>query len=242
MTALPLVAALIWTVALIVDNEPFGTAGALLIGVGLLSLSTVAVVGMTVTRARWSHRLGIGTAGLGLIAALLRPIDPVWVAGLIGSSAAGAAMFLPGVTTRMRKLESAGGPPPAAVAVPLLLLAVPVALGAVPGRSEAWAILTIGLSAPLFAFAFSRVIVGGLLGVRLIWPGLALALSPLLATPAAITSAVLAFGVAATAWRPEVKASFHPPRERGTSYPIPPELVPGDILDAADIDEKGRRR
>jgi hypothetical protein len=48
--------------------------------------------------------------------------------------------------------------------------------------------------------------------------------------------------VLAMAWHPEVKVAFHPPRETGRVFPIPPELAPKEILDAADLDERGRPR
>jgi hypothetical protein len=34
--------------------------------------------------------------------------------------------------------------------------------------------------------------------------------------------------------------AFYPPRETGKAYPIPPELAPKEVLDAAEIDERGR--
>ena len=242
MSFLPLAAAIAWTVALIADGEPLGAAGSLLTGVGLLALATVAVVGMTITGGRWAHRLGVLSVAAGLVVAAIRPVDGFWFAGLAASAAAGAALFMPQVTGRIRRLPAAAGPPQAAVVLPLVLLSVPFVLGVMAGTSDTWALLTVGLSAPVFAFAFSRVLPGGLVGLRIVWPLLALALSPLLSLPASVVTAITALLVAVVAWRPEVKAAFHPPREAGSTYPIPPELVPGEILDAADIDDRGRRR
>jgi hypothetical protein len=39
-----------------------------------------------------------------------------------------------------------------------------------------------------------------------------------------------------------VRDAFYPPTETGSAYAIPPELTPPEILDAADLDERGRRR
>lgn len=242
MTALPLVAALIWIVALLVDADPLGSVGALLAGVGLVTVATVSVVGMTVAGGRWARRLALVSAIAGLTLAVVRSIDGVWIAGTAASIIAGSALFLPVVSGRIRKLPAAAGPPQAAVLLSLGLLTVPFVLGVVAGRSAAWPELAIGLTAPLFAFLFARVIPGGLLGVRVIWPVFALGLSPLHTPPAGWVTALVAIGVAGLAWRPEVKASFHPPRETGTRYPIPPELAPKDILDAARLDDKGRSK
>lgn len=242
MTLLPLVAALAWTVALIVDEDPLGQTGALLAGVGLLVVASVAVVGMTVTGGRWAHRLAILSAGAGLTLAVIRPIDVSWFAATGASVIAGATLFLPQVTRKIRKLPAATGPPRSAVVLTLALLMLPFPLGIVAGRSTPWATLLVGLTAPVVSFLFARVVPGGLLGVRLIWPLLALGLTPLLTLPAGVLTAITALGVVGLAWRPDVRASFHPPRETGTTYPIPPELAPKDILDAARLDNRGRPR
>ncbi|MEX2652511.1 MAG: hypothetical protein WD473_08735, partial [Acidimicrobiia bacterium] len=100
----------------------------------------------------------------------------------------------------------------------------------------------VGLTAPLAALWYSRVLPGGLYAVRIIWPLITIGLALLQPAPVAIVSVVTAIVVLAMAWRPEVEVAFHPPRETGRGYPIPPELVPKEILDAAELDEKGRRR
>lgn len=241
LTSLPLVAALAWTAALVARSDPFGEAGALLVGLGMLATSAVAVIGMVVSGGRWAHRLALASVGMTLVVALMRPIDALWVLGLVASGVAASALFVPMVTSRIRKLPAAAGPPQAAVVIPLVLLAVPFLIGVSLGDGAVWAGLTVGLSAPLAAFLFSRVIPGGLLAVRVVWPGLTLALSPLLGAPAAPLTWAAVMLIGLLAWRPEVKASFHPPVEAGSTYPIPPELAPKEILDAARLDDEGRR-
>ncbi len=242
MTFLPLIAAIAWTLALIANSEPLSAAGSLLTGVGLIVLATVSTIGMTITAGRWAHRLGVLSVGAGLVVAAIRPVDVFWFLGLAASTVAGVGLFMPQVTGGIRKLPAATGPPQVAVVLTLVMLSVPFILGILSGDSEAWPLLTVSLSAPVIAFAFARVLPGGLIGVRLAWPLLALALSPLLSLPAGVVTALTALTAASIAWRPEVKASFHPPTEAGSTYPIPPELVPGEILDAADIDDRGRRK
>lgn len=242
MTALPLLAALVWTTALIADSGPLSSAAALLVGVGILTVSVVSVVGMTVAGGRWAHRLGLGSVAAGLVIAVIRPIDAFWVTGLVASTVAGSALLTPRVTSRIRKLPAAAGPPQAAVLVTVSLLAAPLLIGVALGAASGWPALVVGLSAPVAAFSYSRVLPGGLISIRFAWPLIAVALAPLLDMPAAGMSVALATVVAVVAWRPEVKASFHPPREAGTTYPIPPELAPEDVLDAARIDDKGRRK
>lgn len=238
----PLGAALAWVVALLVDPGPLPSFSTLLTGVGLLAMATSAVVGLVVAGSRWSHRTALTAVAATLVVATIRPIDAMWWIGVAASAGAAAILFLPVVTEGVRKLPAAAGPPPAAVIPPLALLAAPVLIGLVSFDAPALPALVAGFSAPLFAYFYVRVLPGGLWGVRILWPLLALGLSPALGMPAGLATAALALAVAAAAWRPEVKVSYHPPREVGSTFPIPPEMAPPEVLDAARVDEKGRPR
>lgn len=242
LAAAALMSALVWTIALVIDSDPFEAAPALLIGVGLLATATVATVGMIVVGGRWAHRLGLSSLGISIVLAAFREIDVIWVVGITATALALIALLSPTLTSTIRGLPSASGPPPRAIAPALILLLAPAVLGFVGNQATPWALLVVGLSAPNVAFLYSRVFPGGLITVRLLWPVMTLALTPLLGWLAGVTAAALAVAVGAAAWHQSVKASYHPPREVGTTYRIPPELTPREVLDAAEIDEKGRRR
>jgi hypothetical protein len=130
------------------------------------------------------------------------------------------------------------GPPDRAVLLPLLLIGAPALIG-VGVPEPAWAALLVGLSAPLVAMAYARVVLGGLLLARVGWPALAVGLSPFMTLPGPLISALLGSMVAVIAWHPSVKTAFHPPREIGSTFPIPPELAPREVLDTAGIDDTG---
>lgn len=233
-------AALSWVVAILVDSSPFSAAPAFLIGLGLLAMSTVSFVGMVVSGGRWAHRLGLVALAFSVILAVARPLDALWVISVVLTAVALVALLSPALLASIRKLPSASGPPPRAVTPPLILLATPCALGFLGNEATTWALLVVGVSAPNVAFLYSRVLPGGLIALRLIWPAMALALSPLLGWTAGTATALIAIAVAFIAWDDSVKASYHPPREVGTTFPIPPELAPREVLDAAELDEKGR--
>jgi hypothetical protein len=222
-------------VALIIDRRPFsGVSSVLLIGLGLLACAAVSVVGMVMMAGRWAHRLGWTVVAATMLVALARPIDPSWITGLGTSLIAAIALVI--IAPRIRRLPSATGPGDRAVLLPLALLGAPVAIGAgIPGPE--WAVLALGLSAPLAAFLYSRVVLGGLTVARLLWPALALGASPFLIWPGPAVTVALGGLVAILAWHPSVKAAFHPPREVGSTFPIPPELAPKGILDAARVDD-----
>ncbi|MDX1469297.1 MAG: hypothetical protein R3258_08140 [Acidimicrobiia bacterium] len=234
-----LAAVLGWTavVALGSDLTPIPL---LMVGVSMILTATIATVGILVTSSRWSRRLALISLAMGPAAGLSAPIDTLWLTALVLTVAAAAVLVSP--TLVIRKLPSATGPPPKAVLLPLVLVICPFSYGLAADNDPAWALLVAGVTALVAAFLYARVVPGGLLAVRYIWPGLALALSFALETVAAVTSVALALAVAVLAWSSDAKTAFHPPRQMGTRYPIPPELSPTEILDAANIDEHGRPR
>lgn len=239
LTAAPLMAAVAWTVALIVASPTHAPASVLLIGLGLLLMGVVAVVGMVVAGGRWARRLGFIVVGATVVVALVRPLDVAWFVALGFTSLAVGALFAPSVTERVRKLPAAAGPPDRAVLAPLILLATPFLIGIV-STSASWPELTVGLTGPLVGFAYARVVPGGLLAMRVLWPVLAVGLAFVMGWPAGVVSGSLGVVVATLSWHPSVKTAFHPPREVGSTFPIPPELAPTDVLDAAQIDDQGR--
>lgn len=235
-------AALAWTVALMLEPGTYDPFAVFLIGLGLLGTGTVAVIGLVVSGGRWSHRLGLVTLAGSFAVALLRPLDVTWVVALASTTLATVVWFLPAVTRNVRKLPAAAGPPPEAVVPPLLLLTAPLLLGISSFGSASWPVLVAGAAAPVAAFGFSRVLPGGLIGLRVVWPLLAIALAPTMGLSTGLVSAFLAVATVGLSWRPGVKTSYHPPTERGSTFPIPAELTPEDVLEAADLDDRGRRR
>lgn len=201
--------------------------------------AAVAVVGMVVAGGRWAHRLGWAVIAATGILALTLPVTPAWIVALIVSVLAAGAMVPTGA--KMRKLPAATGPPDRAVLVPLVLIGSTFLVGIV-GTEPAWAALVVGLGSPLVALLYSRVVFGGLLMVRLIWPLAILVISVFMSWPGWLVSAAIAVALAALARDPSVKAAFHPAREVGSTFPIPAELTPKDILEAARLDDKGRRK
>ncbi len=239
-SASPLVAAILWTIALTVDPGPLAPWSVFLVGFGLMTTATVAVVGMIIVGGRWARRTGLASILAGLLIAVARPVDTLWVVAVVVSVLAWVVLFLPSVNERIRKLPSASGPPPRAVLVPLVLVATPFTIGLAAWDSPTVATVVVGLSAPVAALWYSRVLPGGLYAVRIVWPLLALALAFLQPLPVALVSALTAIFILVLAWSRDVEIAFHPPREKGHVFPIPPELAPKEILDAAQIDERGR--
>jgi hypothetical protein len=235
----PLLAGLAWAAALAIDPDPFAPASVLLMMIGILALATVGMVGLTVTGGRWAHRTLLAALGAMFTVAVARPVDALWVVALAVTALATIALLVPPLTGAVRRLPAAAGPPLRALIIPLLLIGFPFPLGLSAWDDPSTGTLIVGLTAPFAALWFARVFPGGLLGVRIIWPALAIGFAITQWLAPAIVSLAGGAAVAALAWHRTVSVAFHPPREQGTVYPIPPELAPREVLDSADIDERG---
>jgi hypothetical protein len=242
LSAITLVSALVWAAELAAEPGPLAPASVLMIAIGLMAMATVGMVGLTVTGGRWAHRTSLASVGAMLALAVARPIDGWWATGLALTLLAAVALLSPSLTRGIRRLPAAAGPPNRAVLIPLLLIGLPFVLGLAAWDRVATGTLMVGLSAPLAALWYTRVFPGGLLVVRIAWPALAAGLAPTQPLLPAVVGAGAGVAIAMLAWHRSVKTAFHPPREIGTVHPIPPELAPTQVLDAADIDERGRPR
>ncbi len=237
----PLAAVLVWVIALMIDPGVYTPLSVLLIGLGLITLTTIGTVGLVLVGGRWAHRLLVAMVGVTLMLALSRPIDGVAIAGLILSGLALVALFVPASGRLIRKLPAASGPPARAVIATLLALSTPLVLGLIPDEPNGWVVL-FAIATPLASFLYSRTIPGGLALMRFGVALLALITAPFMPLPHAVASVALGAAIAMISWTHDVAVAFGPLLERGTTYAIPPELAPSEILDSAGIDQKGNRK
>lgn len=237
---LALAATASWTVVIGGGLPEHGEASVILIGTSLWAGTATAVVGLLISRGRWARRLGAAVVLSHALLALIAEVDGWWAAAAILSAGTAVAVGGPWLNGLIRQRPSASGPPPRAVLVPLVLMGAPFALGVTAGEGPA--VLAVGSTALVSTFWFSRALPGALLVVRVVWPLLALGLAWPLGMPAGVVAAVLATVVLFLAWDSSVTTAVHPLVERGSVVRIPPELAPKEILDAADLDDRGRPR
>lgn len=230
-----------WTLVLALDPLPaHGGVAVVLMATSLWTATVSAITGMLVVRGRWARRLALAvTAAHGVVALLPEP-DGWWGAAAVLTCGAAIAVGAPWLNGFIRQRPAATGPPDRAVLLPLVLLAAAFAVGAAGGGSVAAAV--VGFTALVVAFWFIRALPGALLVVRIGWPLLALVLAVPMGSPPGWVSAVSGLAVAGLAWHQTVRHSLHPLVEKGSRVPIPPELAPREVLDAADIDDRGRPR
>ena len=242
MAAAPLGVVLAWLAALAMDPGRLGPSAVVLVATGSVALASVSTVGMVVNRSRWARRTGWLPVLIGGGLALSRDLDPAWIVAVAVTFAAAVTLGGRGLDPLVRRLPAAAGPPSRAVVVPLLLLTTPALLGLAGGRAAGAPTVMVGLTSLAVAIWFARALPGAVITVRYLWPLLALTLTPAQPLLPAVLSAVAAAAVATTSWHPSVKAAVHPPYQRGKAIPIPPELTPPNVLDAAEVDERGRPR
>jgi hypothetical protein len=179
------------------------------------------------------------TLGTTFWVATLVPLNGWTVAGLATSSAAIILLLSPRQDRLVRKLPSASGPPPRSVIVTMAALGLPLALGLIPSNPNSW-VLAIAACGPIAAFLYSRTIPGGLASMRFGLLAVALPAGVLMPLPHSVTALAICASITGIAWSPDVAVAFRPLIEKGSTYAIPPELAPQEILDGAGIDEKGR--
>ena len=232
--------AIVWAI-LLADSTVWAPSSATVIGIGLIVLAAVGVVGMVGAASRWAYRLSLGLA---LVEVMLAAAQEFSIA-TAGALALGAVALtgLAGTSMRgmIRQRPPADGPPTESVVLAIILLVSPTVwgLGSPDGLSAygvvavaaAWASMVLYVKAWPFALPTVRVALPAILLVC------AVGSEPI--TGLMIGVSALAAGY--LAWTVGARVAIHPLATPGRTVAIPPELAPADILDAARIDDRGRR-
>ena len=239
-STLLLLASLAWTVVAVGGDTRLEGVTLVLVVAPVWVATVAAIAGMLVARSRWARRLAVAVGVSHAALALSMGQGPLWWAGVATSAAAMVSVAGPWLNGIVRGLPSASGPPPRAVLVPLALVGVPFVVGMADPPPVAAAVA--GFTALVAAFWYIRALPGAVVAVRVLWPATALVTAWPMGLPGGVVTALCAAGVAALAWDGSVSRAVHPLERPGTVVPIPPELVPKEILDAAGLDDRGRRR
>ncbi len=234
--ALALLAGGTWAISLIIQPG----AGYQVLAFSLLSTSVVGSLGLVLSRGRWSRRLTqITMLSLMVLPGITRP--GWW---LVASSLAAAALVVvstPWGQEGLRKLPPAEPIPDQAILLSLGLLGLP-AVAAVGQLDSAGIGLTAWAAAVLaMAALYSRAQAIGLWSARLILGAITIPIvftSPL---PAALVTAAGTAALVAVSWHPQALVAITDAAPRPvTPVPVPPELIPEDLMKAAGYDSSGR--
>lgn len=231
-------------IGLTLPSSALASSSAIALGTTLTVLAVVGAAGLLLVRSRWSLPVLVGSAVGGVAATL-------WSG--VGAPARTVVLTVGGLTLAtgvlslrvrwMRRRPSIDGPPPHAVVAMLGALSLPAIVAVVrpDGVSgPAWVAIALAVVA---AAALSR---GGALGLalyRLLLPVAAVFVIIAGPLPEAAVPAIVATGLGALGWHRAVARAANPVSPPpATGYRVPPELAPPDVLEAAGLDEKGRRR
>jgi hypothetical protein len=241
-SALVLLSTISWMAVLVTAGGPFAPDAGAVLGADLVILGAVATTGMLLGASRWALRLGIGVGVVGLALAVALPAGPLWAAAVAASGLSTALLAADWTDAVVRGRPAASGPPRESVVLSLALVALP-GVAAVLGRQGLepvhWSVA--GISA-LTAFVYARALPGALVAVRWLMPALLIGAAVAADGLERAAWVVLAAALAALGWRTGVRLAVRPLARQGTAVPIPPELAPTEILDAAGIDDRGRPR
>ncbi len=237
VTAIFFAAALAWCTLLAVD--PASAASERLIAADGLVLASIAVVGILVAQARWARRLSIAVMVTLPILSIGVNVGFWWWAAL-GLGGVGLLGVLgPGLRPIVRQLPSASGPPVKSVLLIISLLAAPTVIAVMrPVHGAGWiaAAVCVGVGA-----WYAKAAPAALAVVR-IAPPVAILAAGVIGHEAwqLILAAPFAAFVAYLAWTADARLAVHPLIASERPVPLPPQLVPPEILDAAGLDARGR--
>ncbi len=222
-------------------SDSYERSSRFVLGAGLLIAVSTSIVGMIAGASRWAKRLGLGVGASMLALGLVFPISGWSISAMVLAGVAIAGLGGTSFDGLIRQRPPADGPPARAVLLTLLLLLAP----------PVWALATpngLGLAAGLGAALcwagmvwYGKAGPGSLMAVRFVIPAGLAVVAAVSGLRLGALVALTALGVAALAWTVDARIAVHPLAEPGTTVPIPPELAPRDILDAAGIDDRGRR-
>ena len=241
-TASLLVASLAAAFVMTGPDAYFANGAGAMIAIGHIVLTTVTVVGALVGAARWTVGLGTGLATALGIVAILHPLGIAWAVMVATAAAAVAGLLGTGLRAVVRQRPPADAPPVRAVALALGLLASPILVGvAQPAGVDLgdWLLATAGL---VVAVVYSRAGTPAVWAARAGVPLLAAASVLVVSFPGLLVPLLGFSALGVLAWTADARLAAVPLAAPGRSVPIPAELAPGEILDAAGLDERGRRK
>lgn len=210
VSALFAASSLLTAAVLVFDSEPFSPGSALLITLGLLAYTVIALVGILLVRAPWARWLALATTlGALVIAAVVGFDSALAVASAVLSLTAVAGISGPWLTLWLRRRPGTG-PEPRAVALPLLAVGAAPIVGFASWSGLDIAAVVVAVLGPLGGWAYARALRWGLWALRLGYPFAAVVAAIQLDLAGATLLVLQAAVVAFLAWSPEASRAQRP--------------------------------
>ncbi|HKX75276.1 MAG TPA: hypothetical protein VJR05_07785 [Acidimicrobiia bacterium] len=233
-------ASLIWAALLVFFPGSWSAPAALVVGCGMLLTASVAVAGILLQSSRLGYWLAVSVVTQQAVIALRQSLSPLWWVGVGVMVVAAVALADPSLGGQVRTQPHPAPLPRTAVALCLLLLAAGPLAALVAPTTPTAALTVLAFTAWLILFAYVRLLPGREWWPRLGAPVLAAAAFFLPSPSRWVWLTVLA-AASWLAWTRGSRLAVRPLIESGHAVPIPPELVPSEVLGAAGLDRRGRR-
>jgi hypothetical protein len=209
----------------------------------LTILSLAAIAGLLLARGRWARWTCIGLPLGWLVVGIVDGLAAPWIIAGVAAGIGVAVAAGPGSRGWVRTLPSTHGAPPAATVLLLSLLAFPVAVALVDHSALSTLSLVAVASSVLAALLYSRGGVAMVFAMRVLVVVAAVTAFLGAPFPGSVLVAVVGISMTGLTWARSVMNAAAPVIPvAGSGYRIPAELAPGDILNAAGLDEHGRKR
>ena len=243
VAATVVLASLAWALVLVFGSGPLAGSSAALLATDLLILGTVIAIGFALVRGRWTRWTALALLGAEAIVGIFFEVDGWWIAAVALTAIGIGALAGPWLDGWMRRLPGADGPSLRALSMSLGLIALPavVAVTAPEGvRLASWVLSGFALIA---AWGYSQAWLPALWAVRVALPVLGVVAVAGLSWSGALAVGLSVALLTALAWAPDVlQATLPGQTTHANLVPIPRELAPPEVLEAAGLDEKGRPR
>ena len=231
---------LLWAGRVLFGSSPWGTAGATLVAADLIVLTAATVVALLLSPGRWVRNSAAVIGGSCALLAIALPIGPVWVAAVVTCGTGVGLTWTRPMDAWFRQVRPDRVPTRATVlALGLLWLPAVVGSASIPAVTRGgWLLAGFGL---IGGWAYARALPGALWTIRLTLAPLGILSAAGVPLPAAVAlwtvTAILTF----LAWTGDAGAAVRTPRARRVeTVTILPEVTPGDLLEAAGYDRRGR--
>ena len=238
--SLILLGALLWAVRLLFGPAPWEPQAAFLLAAALVVSNAVNLVAMLLSPGKWVRNSIASLAGAWAVAALALEVDPIWIGAFV-AYASGVGIAWSRSLDEWFHQAKPDRVPARATILALGLLWLPGFVGAlgIPAVTAAgWTVAGFGVVA---GWAYARALPGVLWTIRLVLPILGSLSAVGLPLPAAAGMLAVISALTLLAWTVDARlAASRPAPRRVASVPVPPELTPPGIMEAAGYDRRGR--
>lgn len=236
-----ILASVAWALALVFGSGPLAGSAAALLAADQLVVGTIVGVGIVLSRGRWTRRAAFVLLSCQAVLGVFLEADGWWIGAVLLTAGGIAMMSGPWLRGWLRKLPRADGPPPKAVVMNLSLVGLPALVAATGFEGVPVAGWLLSGFALISGWAYSQAWLPALWAVRLLLPILGIATAATLPWPGTVLVGVAVTLLTALAWSPDVRqATLSPAALPVNLVPIPPELAPREVLEAAGFDDRGR--